>query len=54
MQDELTLENPAAVEMLFVGDMPEWAISYTDADGTTRFFIVELSGRDGSIVMSEF
>lgn len=54
MQEELTPENPAMVEMLFVGDMPEYAISYTDEDGITRFFTVELSGRDGSIVMQEF
>lgn len=54
MQEELTLENPAAVELLFAGDMPEWAISYTDENGDTRFFVVALSGRDGSIVMQEF
>ena len=54
MQEELTAEEPAMVEMVFQGSLPECAVSYTDEDGVTRFFTVGISGKDGSLFMSEF
>ena len=54
MQEELTAEETAMVEAIFYGSLPEYAISYTDENGDTRFFTVSLSGKDGSLQMSEF
>lgn len=54
MQEELTAETPAVVEMTFNGSLPEYAISYTDESGDTRFFTVMISGKDGSLILQEF
>lgn len=32
------------------GDLPEYGYSYVDQDGTTKEFVIEVSGEDGSIV----
>jgi hypothetical protein len=53
-QDEFKGEVPLKVKMLFPGDSPNNALSYTDPlTGATRFYLIELSGYDGSIVMVE-
>lgn len=53
-----TLDNlPAgkyfAVNMIFNGDIPNNGISYIDGNGIERCFAVEISGDDGSVIMSE-
>ena len=51
--DKLSSKKPLLVTMLFYGDMPEYGFSYDDSDGNTRFFLTELGGKDGSIVVVE-
>lgn len=40
--------------MTFSGDIPNYGISYVDEQGTTRNYALEVSGKDGSILLSEF
>lgn len=52
--DSLTPECPLVVGMTFYGTIPTYGISYVDASGKTRRFTVELSGKDGSVLLCEF
>lgn len=52
--DTLMPQRPLVVEMTFYGDMPSYGISYVDETGATRLFSVNLSGEDGSLLLSEF
>lgn len=42
-----------AVQLIFPGDLPAYGISYVDADGDLRRFVVEVSGYDGSLLLRE-
>ena len=42
-----------AVQLIFSGDLPAYGISYVDADGDLRRFIIEVSGYDGSLLLRE-
>ena len=50
----LTPEKPLIVKTVFYGDLPNNGVAYTDADGTEHRFAVEMSGEDGSLVLTEF
>ena len=52
--DTLTPERPLLVQTSFPGDMPSIGVSYTDADGVTRYYSVSESGYDGSLILSGF
>lgn len=41
------------IEVIFMGDIPNNAISYKDSDGTEHILFVSVSGRDGSVTLSE-
>lgn len=51
--DKLTTGDYFAVNMIFYGDIPNNGISYIDRKGIERCFAVEISGDDGSVVLSE-
>ena len=53
-QEALTPEVPLLVRMELMGTIPNNGISYVDADGATRYFAVEVSGFDGSLLLTEF
>ena len=36
------------------GDMPNLAVGYEDETGAYHFAFIEISGEDGSILLSEF
>lgn len=46
-------EHPLVAGMTFIGSIPNNGISYVDENGITRFFAVEVSGYDGSLLLSE-
>ena len=50
----LTPETPLFVRMELMGTIPNNGISYVDANGATRYFTVDVSGYDGSLLMTEF
>ena len=52
--DTLTPERPLVAAIPFFGAIPTYGISYEDNDGTVRNFTVEVSGKDGSLILQEF
>lgn len=52
--ETMTPEQPLLARMELMGAIPNNGISYVDANGNTRYFTVEVSGYDGSLLMTEF
>lgn len=52
--DTLTPDKPLVVSMLFDGVLPNRGIAYLDEAGTERFFTVSMSGKDESLLLTEF
>ena len=52
-QEELGKDTPLIVTMTFVGDIPNYGISYVDENGQTKKYSIDLSGYDGSLFLSE-
>ena len=52
--DELDPDRCFLAQVVFWGDMTTYGISFTDADGAVRHYAVSISGRDGSLVCSEY
>lgn len=52
-QSELTPERPLEAGLVFLGDIPNNGISFTDADGNVKYYAVDMSGRDGSLILWE-
>ena len=52
--DELTPERCFLAQVVFWGDMTTYGISFTDADGQARHFAISISGKDGSLVCTEY
>ncbi len=50
---ELTPDAGLSVRMRLPETIPYYGISYTNADGATRMFSINVSGRDGSVYLSE-
>lgn len=53
-QEELKPERPLMVGMSCESSIPCYGISYVDENGVTRRFAIEVSGMDGSVLLSEF
>lgn len=53
-QSVLTPERPLMVGMSCDSTIPCYGISYVDENGVTRCFAIEVSGMDGSVLLSEF
>lgn len=51
-QDSLNPDRPLVLNMTFFGDLPSYAISYTDENGTEKIFALTLSGKDGSLQLT--
>ena len=52
-ENAITPDKPLVVDVTFWGDMPEYGIAYTDSDtGSTGYYIVNVSGMDGSVSLS--
>lgn len=49
----MTPDTPVAVQLIFPGDLPSYGVSYVDAGGDLRRFAIEVSGRDGSLLLLE-
>ncbi len=52
--DTLAPGRPLVVSMTFAGIVPDRGISYTDTDGSTKYFSIEMSGEDGSPLLVPF
>lgn len=53
-QDRLLPEHPLQVSLPFIGSVPNNGIAYTDEQGAARYFALEISGMDGSLILNEF
>lgn len=51
--EELAPKKPLIVQTAFPGTIPNLAISYRDADGSSRAYAFSLSGKDGSAELTE-
>lgn len=51
--DGFSENKPIVISMTFIGDLPNYAVSYEDEKGNTHKYTVSLSGQDGSVVLSE-
>ena len=52
--DELDPDHAFLAQVVFWGDMTTYGISFADADGAQRHFAVSISGKDGSLVCTEY
>ena len=50
----ITPETPLLVRMELIGTIPNNGISYVDCSGNTRYFALNASGFDGSLLLTEF
>lgn len=50
---ELTPERPLEAGLQFIGTIPNNGISFVDPDGNTKYYAVDMSGRDGSLFLWE-
>ena len=49
-EDAISPDKALQVDVTFWGDMPEYGIAYSDpATGETKYFVVIVSGKDGSV-----
>ena len=53
-QPALAPGRPLEVVLTFFGTIPAYGISYTDSAGRTRWFSLDMSGKDGSVLLTEF
>ena len=52
--DELDPDHAFLAQVVFWGDMTTYGISFIDADGAQRHYAVSISGKDGSLICSEY
>lgn len=52
--DELLPEKPFVVTWMEQGTIPNRGVTFEDESGTTRYFYLTMSGKDGSILLVEF
>ena len=49
----LTPDKPLVADLLFAGDMSMFGISFTDSEGNICSYILSVSGRNGTLILSE-
>lgn len=52
--DSLAAEETVLLSVVYWGDMTTYGISFTDADGHDRYYSLSVSGKDGSLICSEY
>ena len=52
--DELTPDRPLLLNMTFYGLLPSYGVSYVDDSGETICYSINMSGKDGSEILTEF
>lgn len=53
-RESLDPECPLAAALDFFGDIPNNGFSYIDENGTIKSFAINISGEDGSLILTEF
>ena len=52
--DTLTTDLPVCAGLVFPGDTPSNGFMYTDNDGNDHLFVLDVSGKDGSLYIWEY
>ena len=52
--EPLTPNKPLLANLSFFGTIPNNGISYVDENGTTQYYAVNISGKDGSLILNKF
>ena len=52
--DELTPDRPLLLNMTFYGLLPYYGVSYVNSSGETISYSINMSGKDGSVILTEF
>ena len=52
--DELTPDRPLLLNMTFYGLLPYYGVSYVNSSGETISYSINMSGEDGSVILTEF
>ena len=52
-KEKLDNENPLVIKMSFYDTIPYWGISYKDENGNSHTYAFNMSGKDGSMFLSE-
>lgn len=52
--EEMDPEHCFLAQVVFWGDMTTYGISFTDADGEARYYAIMISGKDGSLLCTEY
>ena len=52
--DELDPDHPFLAQVVFWGDMTTYGIRFTDESGEVRHYAISISGKDGSLVCTEY
>lgn len=52
--DEIDPDHCFLAQVVFWGDMTTYGISFTDEDGEARHYALMISGKDGSLICSEY
>ncbi len=53
-EESLTPDKSLLANLSFFGTIPNNGISYVDDSGTTHYFTVNISGKDGSLILDRF
>lgn len=53
LPEVMTVDTPVAVQLSFMGTIPNYGISYVDGGGNLRRFALVQSGYDGSVLLDE-
>ena len=53
LPEVMTVDTPVAVQLGFMGTIPNYGISYVDENGDLRRFALVQSGYDGSVLLDE-
>lgn len=52
--DELSPDRPLLLNMTFYGLLPCYGVSYVNGSGETISYSINMSGKDGSVILTEF
>lgn len=52
--DELSPDRPLLLNLTFYGLLPYYGVSYVDDSGETISYSINMSGKDGSVILTEF
>lgn len=51
--DVFVNHTPLIIPLEFLGDLPQWAVSFTDAYGVSYRYLLYISGMDNSLLLEE-